>query len=141
MSRAWRCVPPITRCEQPFEVTATGLEPSKPVLVSFTFGGKTLAGALGGNSDETGRFFSPIPRVLLPCVEGGKVTAAITVDGKLLPITAHFEVALPGAPPIAPQVGNSTPPRASSEPVVGSLLAGALLVLTAVGLRPRMRRP
>ena len=87
-----------TRCEQPFEVTATGLEPSKPVLVAFTFGGQSSPGAVAGNSDATGRFFSPIPKVLLPCVAGGKVTASITVDGKLLAITAQFEVAVPRAP-------------------------------------------
>ena len=121
-----------TRCEQPFEVTATGLEPSKPVLVSFAFVGTADAGAVAGNSDATGRFFSPIPRVLLPCVEGGKVTASITVDGKLLAITAQFEVAVPGAPPTAPQVGNSTP--AESGTALWPLATGAGLFLAMAGL-------
>ena len=121
-----------TRCEQPFEVTATGLEPSKPVLVAFTFGGQASPGAVGGTSDATGRFFSPIPRVLLPCVEGGKVTASITVDGKLLAITAQFEVAVPGAPPTAPQVGNST--TAERGPLLRPLATGAGLFLAMAGL-------
>ena len=121
-----------TRCEQPFEVTATGLEPSKPVLVTFTFGGQSSPGAVGGTSDATGRFFSPIPRISLPCVEGGKVTASITVDGKLLAITAQFEVAVPGAPPTAPQVGNSTP--AERGPSLWPLATGAGLFLAMAGL-------
>ena len=121
-----------TRCEQPFEVTATGLEPSKPVLVTFTFGGQSSPGAVGGTSDATGRFFSPIPRVLLPCVEGGKVTASITVDGKLLAITAQFEVAVPGAPPTAPQAGNSTP--AERGTALWPLATGAGLFLAMAGL-------
>ena len=127
-----------TRCEQPFEVTATGLEPSKPVLVAFTFGGQASPGAVGGTSDATGRFFSPIPRVLLPCVEGGKVTASITVDGKLLAITAQFEVAVPGAPPTAPQVGNST--TAERGPLLRPLATGAGLFLAMAGLAFSLNR-
>ena len=38
-----------TRCEQPFEVTATGLEPLKHVEVAFTFGGKASPGAVAGD--------------------------------------------------------------------------------------------
>lgn len=128
-----------TRCEQPFEVTATGLEPVKPVLVSFSFGGKASPGAVGGTSDENGRFFSPIPRVLLPCVEGGKVTASITVDGKLLAITAQFEVAAPGASPTAPQVGNSAKADENSSSS-WALFAGAMVLLAAAGMGFSARR-
>lgn len=118
---------PTGRCDQPFEITAAGLEPSKPVLVNFTFGGKTLLDALGGTSEPNGRFFSPIPRVLLPCVEGGAVTASIKVDGKLLALSAQFKVGAPGDAPTAPAVGNSVP----SQPDGGSDLR---LMVVAVGL-------
>ena len=122
---------PTGRCDQPFEVTATGLEPSKPVLVSFTFGGKTLPDSLGGTSEPDGRFFSPIPRVLLPCAEGGTVTASIKVDGKLLALTAQFKVGAPGDAPTAPAVGNSAPPDSDSGPDMGLLAATAGLLLAA----------
>lgn len=132
-----------SRCDQPWEITATGLEPSKPVLVAFTFGGTASAGAVGGNSDATGRFFSPIPKVFLPCVEGGKVTASITVAGKLLPITAQFEIAAPGAQPAAPAAGNSPETREGSNPRWGLFALGVGVVLfasgSAVSLRKRRR--
>ena len=132
---------PTGRCDQPFEVTATGLEPSKPVLVSFTFGGKTLPDSLGGTSEPDGRFFSPIPRVLLPCAEGGTVTASIKVDGKLLALTAQFKVGAPGDAPTAPAVGNSAPPDSDSGPDMGLLAAvtGLLLVAGAAAVRGRER--
>lgn len=122
---------PTGRCDQPFEVTATGLEPSKPVLVSFTFGGKTLPDSLGGTSEPDGRFFSPVPRVLLPCVEGGTVTASIKVDGKLLALTAQFKVGAPGDAPTAPAVGNSAPAKSGRGPDLGLMVVAVGLMLGA----------
>ena len=130
-----------TRCDQPWEVTATGLEPSKPVEVAFVFEGQpSTAAGLVGATDAAGRFFSPIPRILLPCVEGGPVTATMKVDGKLLPVTARFVIAPPGADPTPPSVGNS--PEPGAKRVEGAALVALATVLmlfsgSALALRRR----
>ena len=62
------------------------------------------------------------------------MTASITVDGKLLAITAQFEVAVPGAPPTAPQAGNSTPAERGTALSLWPLATGARLFLAMAGL-------
>ena len=58
-------------CDQPFEATATGLPPLKPVEVVLTTFGQAATGGVGGTSDADGVFISPFPRINIPCESGG----------------------------------------------------------------------
>ena len=129
-------------CVQPFQVRAAGLGGNQPVEVEITVAG-VVTGAVAGTTDSVGQFQSPIPMILLPCADGGEVSATISVGGEPLPLTARFEVAEPVvAPPTptapataGPNDATPRPPEVGTGPgsVTSSAQASALWVLVFIG--------
>jgi hypothetical protein len=124
----------------PFEVFASGLEPNKDLVVDMVAGGVVTPG-IGGRSEPDGRFYSPIPMVVLPCATGGTVTAVLRVDGTAVTQTT-FEVLPPGATPVAPLSGNSAEPQPEpdSDWLYLSAIGGGLLMFTLLVLLGGPRR-
>ena len=127
----------------PFEIFASGLTPSKDVLVDMVVG-DSVAGSVGGRSEPDGRFYSPIPMVLMPCTGGGTVTAVLRIEGSAV-AQATFEVLAPGVQPSPPAAGDSSPDQPAggddwmfvSAIVAGSLLITLLLLLAGPKREPR----
>lgn len=131
----------------PFEIFAFELEPSRDVLVDMVVDG-VVTGQVGGRSEADGRFWSPIPMILLPCAAGGRVTANLRIDGQAVASTT-FEVAPPGAPtptgtiapaPGAPAVGTGVGKTGDDGwmyvSAIGAAMLGFALVM-AVSVRRR----
>lgn len=130
-------------CVQPFEIRASGLAESRAVEVEISVEG-IATGSVAGTTDSVGQFHSPIPMILLPCADGGEVTASISVGGEKLPLTARFEVAdavvappTPTSTTAAAVAGEGTPrpPEVGTGPgtVSSSAQAGSLWVLVFIG--------
>lgn len=131
--------PPRSRCVVPFEIFANGLEPSQDVLVDIVVGG-VVTGSVGGRSEPDGRFWSPIPLVLLPCGPGGVVTANLKIDGTVV-VTTTFEIAPPIQPPPAdtatpapgpPATGNASRAPGGRPNPLPMTLAVAILIAGSV---------
>lgn len=132
-------------CQTPYEIFATGLPGEREVLVDMVVGGK-VTGSVGGSSEPDGRFFSPIPRVLLPCETGGAVTANLRIAGETVAST-EFDVTAPGQvlplpSPGAPAAGNS-PGRdgnSSDDWMFVSAIGAAVLLATLLAVLGGPRR-
>ncbi len=122
-----------SRCVVPFEIMASGLPPSRDVLVDMVVDGVTT-GAVGGRSEPDGRFYSPIPMVLIPCEAGGLVVANLRVDGQAIGLTATFEVTARNAPPAPPALGNTNAAATDEDDwmFVAAIGAGVLLLTLVV---------
>lgn len=123
----------------PFEVFAFDLAPSSDFLVDMVVGG-VVTGSVGGKSEPDGRFYSPIPMILLPCPAGGKVTANLRISGQVV-VSSTFDVAPPAAAtpistaasaPGAPAAG-SGPPATEGTSVPSWFVVAGLVVLLAGG--------
>jgi hypothetical protein len=131
-------------CTQPFEITATGLEPSKAMEADITVDG-ALTGRVAAVTGPDGTFWSPIPMILLPCADGGVVTVSMSVGGVPSALAATFEigepvVALPTATATAAVTATPIPPDAggggsdAAAAVAGEGAPWALLGIVVVSL-------
>lgn len=131
-------------CTQPFEITATGLEPAKAMEADITVDG-VVTGSVAAVTGPNGTFWSPIPMILLPCADGGVVTVSMSVDGVPSALTAMFEigepvVALPTATATAAVTATPIPPEAggggsdAAAVVAGEGAPWALLAIVVMAL-------
>jgi hypothetical protein len=136
-------------CFQPRYLRATGVDPEAEVVFELSWGGSS-PGSLAATSDADGNWTSPIPHALMPCAEGGLVTARLVKGGP--PMSTEFEVLLATSTP-TPVTATSTPISPSTGVGViedsagagttllvfgGALLASSLMLVT-VARGPRGR--